>query len=187
VSSTNLFVAYALERDKQRSVQRMRIALASPDLTTGGLTEKTGKPELSDTVAVNEDKIGGDYPSIACTKDACFLVWHEVDKGAEAALIDAAKGTVLWRKRFAPKGGHPAVAFTDEGAAEVAFYEAGRVRVAAISRDGVGTTSTFARVTGDQPRPWIAPGRVRGEWFVSWLDLEAGHTEAFVTRLQCRN
>ena len=60
------------------------------------------------------------------------------------------RGTVLWRKRFAPRGGHPAVAFTEEGSAEVAFYEAGRVRVAAISRDGVGTTSTFARVTGDQ-------------------------------------
>jgi serine/threonine protein kinase len=187
VSNANLFVAYALERDKMRSIQRMRVALSSPDLTTGGLTEKSGKPELSDTVAVNEDKIGGDYPSMACTKDACFLVWHEVDKGAEAALIDPTKGTVLWRKRFAPRGAHPAVSFTDEGAAEVAYYEAGRVRVAAISRDGVGTTSTFARMTGDQPRPWIAPGRTRGEWFVSWLDLEAGHTEAFVARLQCRN
>ncbi len=187
ISNTNLFVAYALERDKQHSIERMRVALSSPDLTTGGLTEKSGKPELSDTVAVNEDKVGGDYPSMACTKDACFLVWHEVDKGAEAALIDPTKGTVLWRKRFAPRGGHPAVSFTDDGAAEVAYYEAGRVRVAAISRDGVGTTSTFARVTGDQPRPWIAPGRTRGEWFVSWLDLEAGHTEAFVARLQCRN
>ena len=56
-----------------------------------------------------------------------------------------------------------------------------------MSRDGVSTTSTFAKVTGDEPRPWIAPGRARGEWFVSWLDVEAGHTEAFVSRLQCRN
>ena len=79
---------------------------------------------------VNEDKIGGDYPSIACTKDACFLVWHEVDKGADAVLIDPVRGTVLWRKRFAPKGGHPAVAYAEDGPAEVAFYEAGRVRVA---------------------------------------------------------
>ena len=89
VSSTNLFVAYALERDKQRSVQRMRIALTSPDLTTGGLTEKTGKPELSDTVAVNEDKIGGDYPSIACTKDACFLVAQSAHDGIARALRPA--------------------------------------------------------------------------------------------------
>ena len=56
-----------------------------------------------------------------------------------------------------------------------------------ISRDGVSTTSTFAKVTGDPPRPWIAPGRTKGDWFVAWLDVEAGHTEAFVSRLTCRN
>jgi serine/threonine-protein kinase len=187
VSSTNLFVAYALERDKQHTIERMRVPLSMPELQTGGLPDKTGKFELSDTAAVNEDKVGGEYPSMACARDACFLVWHEVDKGAEAALIDPQRGTMLWRKRFAPRGGHPAVTFTPDGTAEVAFYEAGRVRVAAISRDGVGTTSTFARVTGDEPRPWIAPGRAHGEWLVAWLDIEAGHTEAFVARLQCRN
>jgi serine/threonine-protein kinase len=187
ISSTNLFVAYALERDKQHTIERMRVPLSLPELQSGGLPDKSAKPELSDTVAVNEDKVGGDYPSIACAKDSCFLVWHEVDKGAEAALIDPVRGTLLWRKRFAPKGAHPAVAFTEDGPAEVAFYEAGRVKVAAISRDGVGTTATFAKVTGDEPRPWIAPGRARGEWLVSWLDIEAGHTEAFVARLQCRN
>ena len=63
----------------------------------------------------NEDKVGGDYPSIACTKDACFLVWHEIEKGAQAALIDPVKGTMLWRKRFAPRGGHPAVATPADG------------------------------------------------------------------------
>jgi serine/threonine-protein kinase len=198
VSSANLFVAYALDRDKLHAIERMRIGLSSPDLQSGGLTDKAAKPELSDTVVVNEDKVGGDYPSIACTKDSCFLVWHEIDKtppdkngekgaGAVAALIDPVRGTVLWRKRFAPKGSHPAVAFTEDGPAEVAFYEAGKVRVAPISRDGVGTTTTFAKVTGDEPRPWIAAGRTRGEWYVSWLDIEAGHTEAFVARLQCRN
>jgi serine/threonine-protein kinase len=192
LSSANLFVAYSLERDRQHLVERMRVPLSLPDLLSGGLPEKATPPakgsrELSDVVVVSEDKVGGDYPVIACGKDACFLVWHEIDKGAQAALIDPLRGTVLWHKRFTPRGGHPAVAIADDGPAEVAFYEAGRVRVATISRDGVGTTSTFAKVTGDQPRPWIAPGRTRGEWLVSWLDVEAGHTEAFVTRLQCRN
>ena len=189
VSSTNLFVSYALEQDKQHLVERMRIPLAAPELAAGGLqgTSKTSRL-LGEVTASNEDKVGGDYPAIACTKDACFLVWHEIDKGgAQAALVDATKGTMLWRKRFAPHGGHPAVATTADGAAEVAFYEGGRVRVAALSRDGVGTTSTFAKVTGDQPRPWIAAGRARGEWFVAWQDVEAGHTESFVARLQCRN
>jgi serine/threonine protein kinase len=188
VSSANLFVAYALDRDRQHLIERMRVPLSLPELQSGGLPDKPGsKTELSDVAMVNEDKMGGDYPSIACSKDACFLVWHEVDKGADAVLVDPVHGTVLWRKRFAPRGGHPAVAYAEDGPAEVAFYEAGRVRVAAISRDGVGTTSTFAKITGDEPRPWIAPGRSRGEWLVSWLDVEAGHTEAFVARLQCRN
>jgi serine/threonine-protein kinase len=190
IASQNLFLAYALERDHQHFVERMRVPLAMPELTSGGLSDKAaakGPRELGDTAVVNEDKVGGDYPSMVCGKDACFLVWHETDKGAEAALVDPVRGTVLWRKRFTIKGGHPAVAISPEGLAELAFYEAGRVRIAGISRDGVGTTSTFAKVTGDQPRPWIAPGRTRGEWFVSWLDLEASHTEAFVTRLQCRN
>jgi serine/threonine-protein kinase len=184
LSSTNLFVAYALERDREHLVERMRLSLTSPELQSG---MPKGKTELGEVAVVNEDKVGGDYPALACTKDACFLLWHEIDKGAQAALLDPIKGTLLWRKRFAPRGGHPAVASDRDGHAEVAFYESGRVRVASISRDGVGTTSTFAKVSGDEPRPWIAPGRAHGEWYVAWLDLEAGHTEAFVARLQCRN
>jgi serine/threonine-protein kinase len=188
VSGTNLFLAYTLERDRQHVVERMRVPLASADLQAS-LQDKPpkGLRELGDATVVSEDKVGGDYPAVACTKDSCFLVWHEPDKGAQGALIDAAKGTVLWRKRFAPRGGHPAVATTADGLAQVVFYEGGRVRVASMSRDGLGTTSTFAKVTGDEPRPFIAPGKARGEWVVSWLDVEAGHTEAFVARLQCRN
>ena len=187
VSSANLFVAYALERDKQHLVDRMRVALGAPELATGLQGSTKTSREIGEVTASNEDKVGGDFPEVACSRDACFLVWHEIERGAQAALLDPVKGTMLWRKRFAPRGGHPAVATTPDGLAEVAYYESGRVRVAAISRDGVGTTSTFAKVTGDQPRPWIAPGRARGEWFVAWLDVEAGHTEAFVSRLQCRN
>jgi serine/threonine-protein kinase len=184
VSSANLFVAYALERDREHLVERMRLPISPPDVPSA---IPKGKSELGESSVVNDEKVGGENPSLACTKDACYLVWHEIDKGAQAALLDPVKGTLLWRKRFAPRGGHPAVASSPDGLAEVAYYEAGRVRLASISRDGIGTTSTFAKVTGDEPRPWIAPGRARGEWYVAWLDLEAGHTEAFVTRLQCRN
>jgi serine/threonine-protein kinase len=187
VSPANIFVSYALERDKQHLVERMRIPLSSPDLAAGLQgTSKTTRV-LGEVTDSNEDKVGGDFPAIACTKDACFLVWHEIEKGAQAALIDPVKGTMLWRKRFAPRGGHPAVATTPDGLAQVAYYESGKVRVAAASRDGASTTSTFAKVTGDQPRPWIVPGRAKGDWYVAWLDIEAGHTEAFVSRLTCRN
>ncbi|MGH7436048.1 MAG: protein kinase domain-containing protein [Polyangiaceae bacterium] len=189
ISGSNLFLAYTLERDKQHIVDRMRIPLTAPELSVSSapLPEKAKVArELGEVTTVSEDKVGGDFPEVACSKDACFLVWHEQDRGAQGALIDATKGTVLWRKKFAPHGGHPAVATSPDGQAQVAFYEGGRVRVAAMSRDGLGTTSTFAKVTGDEPRPYIAPGKARGEWYVGWLDVEAGHTEAFVARLQCR-
>jgi serine/threonine-protein kinase len=191
VSGANVFVAFALEREHQSVVERMRVPLASQELVGAGVIDKgaaKGSREIGDALVANDDKVGGDYPSIACTADACYLVWHELDKGgAQAALVDPTKGTLLWRKRFAPRGGHPAVASSSGGEAEVVFYEAGRVRVASISRDGVGTTSTFAHVAGDPPRAWIAPGRARGEWLVSWLDLEAGRFEPFLARLACRN
>jgi serine/threonine-protein kinase len=188
VSGANLFIAYTLERDRQHVVERMRVPLTAPELQ-GAPAEKSAKSvrELGEAIVVSEDKVGGDYPSVACMKDSCFLAWHEADKGAQAALVDPTKGSVLWRKRFAPKGGHPAVGTSAEGLAQVAFYEGGRVRLASISRDGLGTTSTFAKVSGDAPRPYIAAGRARGEWLVAWLDTEAGHTEAFLARLQCKN
>jgi serine/threonine-protein kinase len=188
VSGANLFIAYTLERDRQHVVERMRVPLTAPELQ-GASAEKPAKSvrELGEAIVVSEDKVGGDYPSVACVKDSCFLAWHEGDKGAQAALVDPTKGSVLWRKRFAPKGGHPAVGTSAEGLAQVAFYEGGRVRLASISRDGLGTTSTFAKVSGDAPRPYIAAGRARGEWLVAWLDTEAGHTEAFLARLQCKN
>jgi eukaryotic-like serine/threonine-protein kinase len=192
VSNTNIFVAYSLERDRQYAVERLRVPLTLAELQTGGLGDKAiakGQRELGEAVVVNEDKVGGDYPAMVCTKEACFLVWHEPDKGgaSQAAVIDTVHGTLLWRKRFAPRGGHPAVAAPAEGPAEVIFYEGGRVRVASISRDGIGVASTIAKVSGEVPRAWIAPGLSRGEWLVSWLDLEGGHTEPFLARLECQN
>ncbi len=186
VSAANVFLAYTLERDRQHLVVRMRLPVAAPELL-GQKQDKKPPRELGDTLAVSEDKVGSDYPSIACVKDACFLAWHELDKGAQAAMIDPVRGTLLWRKRFAPKGGHPAVAVAPDGQAAVAFYEAGHVRLAPLSRDGVGAASSLGKVSGDQPRPWIGPGHARSEWVVSWLDLEAGHAEAFMARLQCHN
>ena len=191
VSKTNVFVSYTLERDKQFLVQRMRLPVGGPELQGSGLDKGApirGQHELGETLVVNDDKAGGDYSSIACTKDACFLVWHELEKGgAQAALVDPGRGTLLWRKRFAPHGAHPAIATSADGQAEVVFYEAGRVRLASISRDGVGAPTTFGKVAGDPSRASIAAGLGRGEWLVSWLDVEAGHTEPFLARLECRN
>src|SRR5580704_3916963 len=58
VSRANLFVAYALDRDRQHLVERMRVPLSSPDLLSGGLPDKPGgKSELADAALVNDDKV----------------------------------------------------------------------------------------------------------------------------------
>lgn len=191
ISRANVFVAYTLERDRQFFVERMRLPLGGPELQGSGLEKGAsarGQHELGETLVVNDDKSGGDYSSMACDKDACFLVWHELEKGgAQAALVDPSRGSLLWRKRFAPHGAHPAVAVAPDGEAEVVFYEAGRVRLASISRDGVGVPSTFGKAAGEPWRASIAAGQARGEWLVSWLDVESGHTEPFLARVECRN
>jgi serine/threonine-protein kinase len=190
VSADSVFVAYGVDRDHQHGIERMRIPRSSPDLESG--LQGPSKPgrsarELGEVTTINEPKVNGDYPAMACGAGGCFVVWHELDKGgAEAAFLDPVGGALLWRKRFAPHGGHPAIAAAQGGRVAVAYYEAGRVRVASVTRDGVGLPSVLARVSGDPPRPWIGPGRLPGEWYVAWLDVEAGHTEPLVARVQCR-
>jgi serine/threonine-protein kinase len=201
VGGPNLFLAYSLDREKVHLIERMRVPLALPELKGAGLDDKAAtapvpgggheKPkdrELGDVTLVNDDKVDGDTPAIACGKDGCFVTWQTTGHGggAQVALINPLNGVVVWRKRFAPKGSHPSLGVGD-GQVAVAYFEEGRVRIASLSKDGVGTTTTFGRVSGDQPRPWISGGKLKGEWYVAWQDVEGGHTEAYVTRLACRN
>jgi serine/threonine-protein kinase len=137
---------------------------------------------------VNADKTRSDGPAIACGAGACYLVWHgdAPTGGASAAYIDPAKAQPLWRKKFAKVGMHPAVAVASDGHAQLVWYEGGRVATASISRDGIGPATRFARVSGDQPMPSIAPGAKTGEWYIAWLDYEAGHLEPYAARVLCR-
>jgi hypothetical protein len=190
VSGDSVLMAYGLERDHQRLIERMRVSVTLPELDAGlpdaGKAPRTSR-EVGDVAVVNEPKIAADYPALSCVSDGCFLVWHEFDKGgAQAAYLDPRSGSLVWRKRFAPRGGHPALAAGPGGKVLVVYYEGNRVRVAPVSRDGVGTASTLAHVIGDPPRAWIAPGRQPGEWYIAWLDIEAQHTEPLAARVQCR-
>ncbi len=193
VASNAVFITYKLEREPLHLIDRMRIALNSPDLVKGleeraaaGPNNKGIDRELGSVELVNEDKTPGDAPTIACGSEGCFLAWHGEKGGAYAALIEPVQGRVLWRKRFAEKGTHPGLGVGPTGAVALVYFEAGRVKTALLSRDGVGASSVVAKVTGDQPRPWIASGRSKGEWLVAWQDFEAAHTEAYVARVACR-
>ena len=168
----------------------LRIGLMDPALPKGLEPASDKAPpkdrELGDVKLVNIEKERADSPRIECVTEGCFLVWHGDTGGAFAAYMEASRGQILWRKRFDPKGAHPSIAIAPSGAAELAWFEGGRLKIAAITRDGVGLPTPIARATGDPPSPSIAAGGAPGEWYVTWLDAEAGHPELFGTRALCR-
>ncbi|WP_437754069.1 serine/threonine protein kinase [Sorangium sp. So ce1389] len=184
-----LHLAFRFDREPARLIQYMRLALASadkglPPASPGKRADRT----LGDLSLVNSDRARSDSPSLACGGGSCFVVWHGEPPigGASAAYIDPAKGQPLWRKRLSKTGARPSIAIAPSGQAQLAWFEQGRMLTASINRDGIGTPTKFARVSGDQPAPSISPGARPGEWYVAWLDYEAGHLEPYAARIQCR-
>jgi serine/threonine protein kinase len=189
VTSDALHVVFRLERDPNRLIHHLRIPLK--DLAAGGLSPRTADTPKEDRFVgelevVNNDKAQADAPSIACGKDACFVAWHgEVQGGAYAAYLEPNELKPIWRKKFTSTGSRPTAAMSDDGRAQLFWYDRGRVKTAAVTRDGVGNESTVARISGDQPAPSVSAGSKPGEWYVAWLDYETGHLEPYAARVQC--
>ncbi|WP_394822015.1 serine/threonine-protein kinase [Pendulispora albinea] len=193
IASNAVFVVYKLEREPQHTIARMRLKLGTAELKKGLDERTTPGPkgggldrELGDVAIVNEDKLPGDQPVIACGAEGCFIAWHGEKGGAYAAMVEPAGGRVLWRKKLGDKSSHPSLGVGTDGVVQLAYYDAGRIKMAPLTRDGVGVASVIGKVLGDQPRPAIAPGRAKGEWSLAWQDFEAGHTEAYAARVVCR-
>jgi serine/threonine-protein kinase len=189
LQGNHIFVVYRLEENRDEIITRMRVALNDPVLLTGvtDAQDKGAKKEhvLGEVKALSDKRSRGFFPTVACDPAGCFVAWRDEPKGSNAAFLDAATGTAIWRKRFAPFGTQVSVALDGTGAGLLVWYEAGRVRVAPVSRDGVGEPSFVARAMGEQPRPEVALGARKGEWILSWTDFEAGHLEAFAARVTC--
>ena len=198
VASNTLFVTYKLEREPQHTIARMRIPLETPELQESGLEERTtgARPasakhgggldrELGDVAIVNEDKLPGDAPVIACGTEGCFVAWHGEKGGAWASMVEPAGGRVLWRKKLGDKSSHPSIGVGRDGVVEIAYFDQSRVKMAQLTRDGVGPASVVGKVTGDQPRPGLAAGRAKNEWVLAWQDQVAGHSEALASRVTC--
>jgi serine/threonine protein kinase len=190
VASNALYVGYKLERDpKTHLIERMRVPLDSPQLQSG--IDESKRPtvkkdrEIGEVLVVNEDKVSADAPALACGSEGCFLAWNGEQGGAFAAMMDPVQGKVMWRKKFSEKGGHPGLGVSAEGEVAVVYFEKGLVRMAALTRDGVGGSSTVGKVSGDQPRPTLAAGQTKGDWYVAWQDTEATHSEVYVARVAC--
>ncbi|WP_052375271.1 serine/threonine-protein kinase [Chondromyces apiculatus] len=184
-----IHIVFRLEREPLHTIHHMRLPIAD----AGKSVEPAARGERVDRMAgevalANTEKSRSDGPGISCSADACYLVWHGDPPigGASAAYVDPAAAQPLWRKKFVKVGMHPAVSVDAEGRAQIVWFEGSRVATAALTRDGVGPATRFARVSGDQPMPSIAPGTKPGEWYIAWLDYEAGHLEPYAARVQCR-
>jgi serine/threonine-protein kinase len=189
VAGNALLATFRLERDPLRLIEHVRLPLA--DFAKGLVPLKKGEHKvdrnIGDMALVNVDKAKADGPSLACGGGACFLAWHgEQGGGAWVAYVDPASAQPVVRRHFSKQGQHPAVGVSSSGAAQVAWYESGKVLIAALSKDGVGTPTKIARISGEQPMPSIVPGNKPGEWYLAWLDYETGHLETYAARVQCR-
>jgi serine/threonine-protein kinase len=191
-----LDIVFRLERDPQRAIQLLRVGVADP-LLAKGLEASPDKPsprdkdaskdrELGESQTVTGEREKGDSPRIDCVTEGCYLVWHGDGGGANAAYMEASKGQILWRKKFDPKGARPTLAVAPSGAVELAWFEGNRLKIAAMTRDGVGPPTTIARTMGEPAPPSVVPGGAPGEWYVTWLDAEAGHPELVGARALCK-
>jgi serine/threonine-protein kinase len=200
IANNALFIAYKLERGPQQLIQRMHVPLATAELSATGLEERPppspkdrnrdnrdkGDRTLGQVALINEDRIPADAPAVACGKEGCFLAWHGVKGGAFAAMLEPVQGAVVWRKRFALTGGHPSLAVGAGGDVAMTYVDGGKLKIVALSRDGVGPPSIVGKVSGDQPRPFLAKGEARGEWYVAWQDVVSNRPEVLAGRLVCR-
>jgi len=183
-------VSFRLERTPQQTVYRMRLPLANMNKSVEA-RKKGDRVDrfVGEMIVVNIDKSKADATSIVCGNGACYLAWDvEGFTGVSTAYLDPKTAQPLWRndKKFAKSGGHPAVAVDDKGQGRLVWFEKGGVMTAGITRDGVGPATKVARVSGAQPPPAIIAGRAPGEWFVTWLDFEAGQLEPYAARFVCQ-
>jgi serine/threonine-protein kinase len=192
VGPSMLLVAYRLDKDRERSIVRMRVPLA--DIDKGGL-DNAGKDaknsrEVGDVAAVTppDDNAPVDSPVIACGAEGCFLAWHVENSGAFAAMIDPKEGKVIWRKKLGDKSGHPSLG-VNKGQVAVAYYEGGKIKLSVLSRDGVTVPSVLVRVYDpSSPRPSLAGVPDKNEWYLAWQDQESRNapSEIYAARIVCR-
>jgi hypothetical protein len=189
VTGNSLQVVYRVESGRDHNIVRQRILLNDPGLVTGLVDTKDKRAAkdraLGELKPVTDKKVGGASPAMTCDPTGCLLAWREDPKGASAAFLDPTTGTIIWRKRFSAAATQVTVALDGTGRGLLAWLEGGRLKVATITKDGLGEASVAGRAVGDLPRPELAPAD-KGEWLVSWNDVEAQHIETFAARISCR-
>ncbi len=187
-----LNVAYSLERGVEHHVYALRVPLTDPQLFHGGLPAPPDNPAprepdrfLGQIVPVSSGPGQHTEPRIACVEAGCFVAWDDQKAGAHVAFLAGTNGEVIWRRDLGQRAQGPSLAMASNNVA-IAWYEASRVRLAKLGRDGVGEPTLLGHVSGYQPPPSLTPGARPGEWIVGWRDFESGQYEGFVARADCK-
>ncbi|MBI5533183.1 MAG: serine/threonine protein kinase [Deltaproteobacteria bacterium] len=184
-ASEHLVIAYKLERGRQNDIMFQTVLLSDPRLLSG--VETGSKPRQDLAVGslrrLTQTQLRVDAPEMGCGAGVCYVGWRGQPRGTNVLAVDAATGDVLWRAVTSPQGTQIAVGSDPAGHGVVAWYEGTRLRVASLSKEGMGAASVLARVSGDHARPSLAWGE--GAWLLAWTSFEAGHTEVYAARVQC--
>ena len=188
IADGTLIISFTVDRDQKRRITLLEVPLNDAELASGVKTE--GKKKLEDRVVGKLTSVAGirgqrGEARVVCDKADCFLVWDDDKGGAFAALFDRSKHQVIWHREFARSGSVPSISLGPSGAM-IAYFDANRVKLASMTRDGVETVGSVAKVGGIQPYPAITPGTKPGHWYISWRDYESGHLEAYVARAECK-
>lgn len=193
VARGKLYLTFAVELGAEKSqIMLQTIPLSDPGLETGlvirsakGRSRKKKVDEHLGTLkAVSEPNGKNAQPHIACDDDGCFITWDdEKNGGAFMSFWNDQRGQ-LWQRQFAAKGKRPMLG-RDGQRMIVGYYEDSRVKLARLSREGVGKANVVSRINGFQPNPEITPGEKPGQWYVAFRDFESAHLEIFALRAEC--
>lgn len=185
VHGDSIYVAFRLERDPTRAVHVLRVPVA--DAGKGLEDAPAGQTDrmIGEATIGNADKTKADAPTIGCGGEGCVAMWHAEMQGGLFGLGLEGDKANRWKKKLS-KGARPAIAFSASGQGQAVWFEGGRVVTATLVKDGLGPATKIARVISDQPTPSITAGEKPGEWYIAWLDYEAGHLEPYAARVQCR-
>ncbi|MFO0660936.1 MAG: protein kinase [Polyangiaceae bacterium] len=194
-TASTLEVMFKLERDTTPGIQLVHLLQADPDLASNTLQPVRG-PRVDRFIGAMQrgsaEREKADQAKIACNGELCFATWTVergpgvASGGAVAAQLDPTSGRVLWQKKFAPNGTHPTVGINARGNAFVAWFEAGKIKIAPLAREGVGQINTLGRIAGDQPRGDILVTENANELTLSWIDFESGRLEPYALRATCQ-
>lgn len=196
IAHGNLYVTFVRDSASEGSqVMLLTVKLDDPTLKTGlphdpadnsprKAKVRTKVEEALGTLRVLSPVSGRNVqPSIACANDGCFIAWDDEKSGAILSYWHRDKGQ-LWHREFSRKAARSNLG-GDERGVVLAYYEDSRVKLARLTRDGLGSPSILSRINGNHPPPDLARGENPGQWYLAFRDFESAHFEVFALRAQC--